>query len=131
MITKGQHGLTFSRPRSVTGTSSPGGALSPGVIVVGVFIKLVGGWEEQGAFLEFPQQWVVSLGDAELEEGIGTCTVTVGPRFKPGGTLPVQTAPHCPSPVPHPRTAAECDANITPSLSPRSPRGEPPGTFSP
>lgn len=47
--------------------SSPGGVSSPGVIVVGVLIKLVGGWEEQGALLELPEQWIVSLGDAELE----------------------------------------------------------------
>lgn len=39
---------------------------SPGVIVVGVPVKLVGGWEEQWAFLELPEQPVLFLGNEEL-----------------------------------------------------------------
>lgn len=107
----------------MTGTSSPGGALSPGVIVVGVLIKLVGGWEEQGAFLEFPQQWVVSLGDAELEEKGSALAVTVGQD----SNLAVPSQSDCSS-LPQPCTLPpgqqlNANANIAPSLSPRGPRG--------
>ena len=38
----------------------------PGVIVVGVTVKLVGGWEEQRAFLELAEQLVIFLGNEEL-----------------------------------------------------------------
>ena len=86
-------------------------------------LPILGGWEEQGAFLEFPQQWVVSLGDAELEEKGSALAIAVGQD----SNLAVPSQSDCsslPQPcTPPPGQQLNANANITPSRPPHSPRG--------